>query len=173
MRHTAIQCNTLQHPSTLCNTLQHCSALQHTATPFNTVLNGVAGSATPFSTSTLQHSTLQHPPSTLCHSCSRCWARNALQHTATHCNTLQHTLQHPSTLCHSCSRCWARNALQRTATHCNTRVTLCNTLWRFSRDMCCSVLQSVAVCCSVLQCVAVCCYARFSREVALFPRPFI
>jgi len=44
-----------------------------------------------------------------------------LQHTATHCNTLQHALQHTATHCstlpHTATHC---NTLQHTATHCNT-----------------------------------------------------
>ena len=85
----------------------------------------------------------------------------ALQHTATHCNTLQH-------IC---------NTLQHTATHCNTLQHICNTLqhtgtcailtvaekldfkWvvvehgsacRLRCCLCCSVLQCIAECCSVL-----------------------
>jgi len=90
---------------------------------------------------------------------------NTLQHTATHCNTLEHTGTH----------C---NTLQNTAKHCNA--THCNTLQHTGeqihgcRQVCCSVLQCVAVFSSwpclrhssctpsysltcVLQCAAVCC----------------
>ena len=63
----------------------------------------------------------------------------SLQHTATHCNTLQHQC-----IMDCRSHC---NTLQHTATHCNT---LQHTA------VCCSELQCVAVCCSVLQCVIVC-----------------
>jgi len=82
-----------------------------------------------------------------------------LQHTATHCNTLQHT--HTLT-----------SMLREPHTHLNTspeRSTL--TLWHISytqphshfstssdRTMWqCVAVCCVAVCCSVLQCVAVCC----------------
>ena len=50
---------------------------------------------------------------------------NALQHTATHCNT-QHaathcnTLQHTATHCNTLQRTATRNTLQHTATHCST-----------------------------------------------------
>jgi len=42
----------------------------------------------------------------------------ALQHAATHCNTLQHTATHCNTLQHTATHC---NALQQSATHRNTR----------------------------------------------------
>ena len=88
-----------------------------------------------------------------------------LQHTATHCNTLQRTSHVIYYIRHThCSCC---NTLQHTATHCNTRHTSYTILGtHIARILgcvlqrvaaCCSVLQCVAVCCSVLQCVAVCC----------------
>ena len=55
--------------------------------------------------------TLQH---TLQHTATHC---NALQHTATHCSTLQHTATYCNTLRHTATHC---NTLQHTATHCNT-----------------------------------------------------
>jgi len=70
---------------------------------------------------------------------------NTLQHTATHCNTLQlearHTAPHCNTLQHTATHCNAlqlearhtaphRNTLQHTATHCNLRRdTLHHTVW--------------------------------------------
>ena len=66
-----------------------------------------------------------------------------LQHTATHCNTLEHTatpatyyntLQHVGTHCNNC------NILQHIATHCNTlqhTATHCRHTWRVER--CCSI----------------------------------
>jgi len=82
-----------------------------------------------------------------------------MQHTATHCNTLQHTATHYS-LTHA-THC---NTLQHTATHYNTLlIDTCNATHaclpclKQCVVVCCSVLQCVAVCCSVLQCVAVCC----------------
>ena len=107
------------------------------------------------------------------HSCMYTWPREFPQSTATHCNTLQHTLQQ------HCNIYWGFlithcQTLQHTATH--TATTLQHILridfWRwawpavfFGRrncvaslpcccSVCCSVLQCVAVCCSVLQCVA-------------------
>ena len=52
---------------------------------------------------------------------------NTLQPTATHCNTLQHTSTRCNTLQHTAKHC---NTLQHTATHCNTyhTATHCNTL---------------------------------------------
>jgi len=54
-------------------------------------------------------------------------------HTATHCNTLQHTSHVTQTACRAPTFQWHGIAV------------------------CCSVLQCAAVCCSVLQCTAVCC----------------
>jgi len=100
----------------------------------------------------------------------------SLQHTATHCNTLQHTatpgprlvfncgrqdtLQH--LLQHTATHC---NTLQHTATHCNTQAdfeTLSHLIHESFLDLVrtsgaavyCSALQRVAACCSVLQHVA-------------------
>jgi len=53
-----------------------------------------------------------------------------LQHTATHCNTLQYTATPQHTAAH-CNTLQHLNTLQHTATHCNTlRQTHCNTLQR-------------------------------------------
>ena len=103
----------------------------------------------------------------------RLWraAVGQVQHTATHCNTLQHTATH--TL-----QPTATHTLQPTATHCNAlhhTVLYCNILQLTSRH--ChtlplrfcgggvvqniavhySALRCVALCCSALRCVAVCC----------------
>ena len=62
---------------------------------------------------------LQHTAThcnTLQTSATRC---NTLQHTATHCNTLQHAATHCNTLQHTATHC---NTLQHTATHCNTLI---------------------------------------------------
>jgi len=54
------------------------------------------------------------------------WKGNMLQHTATHCNALQHS--HFNTLQHTAAHC---NTLQHTATHCNNlTATHCNALQR-------------------------------------------
>ena len=83
-----------------------------------------------------------------------------MQHTATHCNTLQHTalLQRKDIFVLQCVAVCC-SVLQCVAVRC--------TCAHFSRypyvvvvqcvAVCCSVLQCAAVCCSVLQCVAVCC----------------
>jgi len=73
------------------------------------------------------------------------------EHIATYCITLKYTEAHLHAcawrfLCfmkHTHACVWSENSL---------KTTLC-----CSREMCCSVLQCVAVCYSVLQCVAVCC----------------
>jgi len=82
-----------------------------------------------------------------------------LQHTATHCNTLQHTrntiirkriielaFSKFNTTKHSQKS--ARYSIVRTRCFCFGSVLQCIVV-------CCSVLQCVAVCCSVLQCAAV------------------
>jgi len=64
-----------------------------------------------------------------------------LQDSASHCNTLQHTvvsLQHSTDLGGNDGDFWCYSALRCAA-------------------VCCSVLQCAAVCCSVLQCAAMCC----------------
>jgi len=56
-------------------------------------------------------------------------SRNALQHTATYCDTLQHTATHCNTLQHTATH--SCNTPERTATHGNTlqhTATRCNTL---------------------------------------------
>jgi len=53
---------------------------------------------------------------------------NTLQHTATHCSTLQRAVTHCNTLQHTATHC---STLQRAVTHCNTlqhTATHCNTL---------------------------------------------
>jgi len=97
--------DTLLHSATLCYTLlqstTRCKTLPHPATPCHT---------------------LPHPA-------TPCYTRNALQHTATHSNTMHHTCL--KVLLRSAIVMRARfhlyvlvrhycNALQRTATHCNT-----------------------------------------------------
>jgi len=104
-----------------------------------------------------------------------------MQHTATHCNTLQHirvllceieylrsiamvtrlTLQHTATAlqphCNILQHAVTHyNTLQHTATHCNTLQHTAAHIQTPASDTHCSdcVLN---VCCSVLQCVAVCC----------------
>ena len=92
-----------------------------------------------------------------------------LQHTATHCNTLQHTLNmyrkyallgwREVEFAHASSaearkylaRPFRGHALAR------TRTTTGYSLLLQCVTVCCRVLQCDAVCCSVLQCVAVCC----------------
>ena len=80
-----------------------------------------------------------------------------LQHTATHCNTLQHTrygllwrLQHTATHC---------NTLQHTATHCNTlqHIWISHVTGKFQIDLAmdcfgvCNTLQPTATYCNTLQ----------------------
>ena len=102
LQHTATHCNTLQHTAT------HCSiTLQHAATHYHVCASGMRYWY-------LFNSTATHCSTTL------------RQRTATHCNTLQYTLQRVC-LRHAClvhilsshtaTHC---NTLQHTATHCNT-----------------------------------------------------
>ena len=88
----------------------------------------------------LQHTashcnTLQHT-ATLC--CTLCILLYDLQHTATHCNTLQHTATH----CYTHMQVRKTLALQHTGTHSNT---LQHTATH------CSTLQHTATHCSTLQ----------------------
>jgi len=127
----AIHCNLLQLTATYCNTLQlattHGNARQRTAT--------------------------------------HC---NSLQLTATHCNSLQLTATH----CNSPVMAEAWRLVNETSCF-GSGPNSIETLPLVScaheelpydvsissprhKQMCCSVLQCVAVCCSVLQCVAVC-----------------
>jgi len=81
-------------------------------------------SPTPASHSTIFCWSLHHQiqiTSETCEGLSTPSSPHALPHTATHCNTLQHTatqMQHTrNTLQHTATHC---NTLQHTATHCNT-----------------------------------------------------
>ena len=84
--------------------------------------------------------------------------KQALQHTATHCNTLQYTATQCNALQRTATHC---NTLQRTATHCNTHVTHmdCNTTdfwlrmsWLLMRRLVTVItLQHTATHCDTLQ----------------------
>ena len=78
-----------------------------------------------------------------------------LQHTATHCNTLQQADQLWQDT--ACVVCVPRHPRQSAGcAQVLQRVAVCCSVLQCAAG-CCSVLQCVAVCCSVLQCVAVCC----------------
>jgi len=131
LRSTATHCNTLRHTATHCNTLQHtgthCNTLQHTATHCNTLWVFATlqnDTAQKWRTLFPGHSPyISHyfgallrkiihdnkasyefsPPWKMTHHKSGALSYyNGLQHTATHCNTLQHTmgqtvnLRHPA-----------------------------------------------------------------------------
>ena len=78
------------------------------------------------------------------HATAALWMRrNALQHTATHYDTLQHicnTLQHTATHCNTLQHTAAH--LQHTTTHCSTSATHCNTLQHIATH--CTALQHTA-----------------------------
>jgi len=79
--------------------------------------------------------------------------QHTLQHTATHCNTLQHTAMHLLSLS-------GENPLigQRKQPILHIAVSLdepSTDWWHVSVAVCCSVLQYAAVCCSMSQSVAV------------------
>jgi len=82
-------------------------------------------------------------------------AHRTLQHTATLCNTLQHSALMGERSAHNV----AHHTLQHTTPH-HMAPTIDVVVG------CCSdsVLQCVAVCYSVLQCVAVCCWAGHARR---------
>ena len=113
LQHTATRCNTLHNTATHSNTLQHtathCNTLQHTATQYNLLCCALSSH-----NSTLQHTLSQRHTAThynlLCHALSS--HSNTQQHTAslsaTHCNTLQHSI--------TCNFAPCR----RTTTHCST-----------------------------------------------------
>jgi len=80
-----------------------------------------------------------HDDYTLHHTATHC---TSLQHTAPHCNTLQHTATHCNTLQHT----WP------TSLHDDREIIIqCIVQVKGHCDVCCSMLQYVAVCCSVLQ----------------------
>ena len=109
-----------------------------------------------------------------CNPLQRC---EILQHTVTHCNTLQHTFallarfnerEDTATRCNTLRHTASRfNSLQQTATHSVCDSTLqhkCNTpqnTFALQRNI---YGTCVAVCCIVLQCVAVCCSAYSFRQ---------
>jgi len=100
-------------------------------------------------------------------------AQNIPQHTATRCNTLQHTAPprewgaddqrsrafwapcwfHPGPA--TCFRETMSNRMEKKGDQTSEMLTRCSVLQCVA--VCCSVLQCVAVCCSVVQCVVVCC----------------
>ena len=74
-----------------------------------------------------------------------------LQHTATHCKTLQRICL-PQKSFYICLRTVANSTLQHTATHCNTlqhTATRCNTLQHTATH--CNTLQHTATHCNTLQ----------------------
>jgi len=80
---------------------------------------------------------------------------NMWWHMAVHCNTLEHTAGHCNTLQHTAPRC---NTLQHTATHTISSCLLTSTYKLFTYIVvCCNLLQCVVLCCNALQGVAECC----------------
>jgi len=76
--------------NTLCNTLQQMS--RYFTTHCNTCVARLQHTAT---NESLSGDTLQHMCATHCNTCAA--IRNTLQHTATHCNTLQHMCRYFAT----------------------------------------------------------------------------
>jgi len=152
MQHITEHCNTLQRTEAHRSALQH--SAQHTATHYNSIYRRTKGSKIHIRASFKR-------------------SRNTLQHTATHCNTLQHTT---TPLPHSTPRCKTlqHSAIQYIGAPRGRRPTSVAALYPASQTpvcvcaVCCSVLQCVAVCCSVLQCVAVCC-SVLQCVAALYP----
>jgi len=87
---------------------------------------------------------------------------NALQHTATNCNTLQQTATHTATPCNTRQHTATYySALQHTATHCNTlqhTTTHYSTLQHTATH--CNTLQHTAAHCNTLQHTATHCNSR-------------
>ena len=134
--HSATHCASVQHTAPPCNTQQHlpppCNSLQHTATPA-AASRALTHSRTRYTTlqpDAIQCNFLQHTTDLLLHhALSLTQLTNTLQHTATHCNSLQlpatHynpccciTRTHSPTQAFSISKC--TNTLQHTATVCNS-----------------------------------------------------
>ena len=125
-----LHCNTLQR--TMQHTATHCNTLQHTATHCDLMMG-------------LHCNMLQH-------AASRC---NTLQQTATCSNTPQHAATRCNTLIHedraNLVHAPTRGEPVREA-HLSSLLGL-----HCTPQLCCSLLQCVAVCCGVLQYVAVYC----------------
>jgi len=133
----ATHCSTLSHTTTQCVTVcteahchTHCSTMKHTATQWSTLVHATR----------CIHTALQHSAT----------HRNTLQHTATHCNTMKHTATQWSTLVHAI-RC---STLHHTPANCHTRITLHHTAarWNTMENIVthCNALQHTATHCNTL-----------------------
>jgi len=185
--YSTLHCNTFWHTATHCNIMYVYQTMQIDA--LVSYVSPVWVQCVAVCCSVLQRVAV-------CHA-NRCFLHHTatysitLQHTATHCNTINvcapirtYVLprEQSNTLPHTAAH---SNALQHTATHCNKlqhikHTCICthirtstesnqgpsNTPWTSHMSALCefSVLQCVAVCCSVLQCVAVCCSVLKSTE---------
>jgi len=152
LQHTATHCDTLQHTATHCNTLQH-TATQHARNQIR---------KTTFRTRILQffaaHTKYWHNMYRITYGQHYFWTL-ALQHTATHCNTPQHTATRIDTICTGSDT--ESNVLDaHTAILCNTHATRLDiiraepdtgnnvlnahtiNLWRLARDL--SLLETVS-----------------------------
>ena len=112
-RSWATNCNMLTHTDT------HCNALKHAATHCNILLNQGATA----SNSNVGHRGRVRHTATYCN--TKQHTANTLRHTATHCNTLTHTATHCNILQRTATHF---NTLQHTATHCTTLQHTANTL---------------------------------------------
>jgi len=156
--HTATHCNTLQLTATHCNTLQHTAVqffnvysnlvplphrnrMYHVTTYCNTLQPAATHVGTGFwSAQWLDYVLMYGIPLTVVFC--------ILQHTATHCNTLQHkspwVRHHSNGVLHTATP-------HHTLTHCNAKSLGIRHHWfSFSAKLCCRALQRVAVCCRVL-----------------------
>ena len=163
MQHIATHCNRMQHTATNCNTLHHCDmwggmvVMSSIVTFFRHVFDFFPSSS--FFNSLQQTETHATHCSTLQHTVVTLSTGSALQHNATHCNTLQQNATHCITLQHTTVRC---NTLQHTvttpscdyehtSTHCNTlqhTATRCNPLQHTTAR--CTALQLTATRCDTL-----------------------
>jgi len=179
LQHTATHCKTLRHTETQCKILQHtatyCNTLQHTATRYNTYqimdqtrtvgdesikLNhvwGRSGRSTSRISVDLHENERYAPPSS--------WGCNFIlgsvlrisfmlrcsTHTATHCNTLQHTAIHTQTPYRQetfRNECNTKMPFGRMR-QCSLHILLRNRLRQTATD--CSRLQQTATHCNTLQ----------------------
>jgi len=105
---------------------------------------------------------------------AHCNTPSRLQRTATHCNTLQHIATHCNTLQRTATHGNTPSCLQRTATHCNAlqhTATHCNALQHtIVPSTHCNALQHTATHCNTLQHIATHC--NILQHIATHHRAF-
>jgi len=91
---------------------------------------------------------------------------STLQHNTTHCNTWQHTYTSALPMDGNAASSWlsshtvvSKDAREWGMYHYGA--------WAAGSQVCCSVLQCVAVCCGVLRCIVVCCSGAYTTLLPL------